>query len=70
MSDQDNILDLQAKLQARKRGEFTFVLCPCNPADMNPMLPVVLHDARGVFITLLVCPECEQEQKVENGIFV
>jgi hypothetical protein len=55
----DNILDLQAKLQIKKRNEVTFVLCPCNPEDMSPMLPVVIHTPQGVLITHLVCPECE-----------
>jgi hypothetical protein len=63
-----NIVDLQAKLQAKRQGEgdVTFMLCPCTP-DGTPPLPVVLHDAHGPLLIALMCPECENEIGVING---
>lgn len=48
-------------------GEQTFVLCPCRDGGV-PVTPVVVHDRAGPIISALVCPECEHELPVINGI--
>lgn len=58
-----DIIDLHSK---PRFGEQSFVMCDCTD-DGTPMLPVVKHGA-VTFIAMLVCPECEVEVPVVNGI--
>ena len=62
----DNVVSIYEKLDA---GELTFVCCNCDgSAHGEPMTPVVLHDNQGPIITAVLCPNCEDEIPVVNGV--
>ena len=65
---EDKVIDLEARLQAKRQGEgeVTFMLCSCQEEGVSP-LPLVLHDAQGPLLIALVCPECENEIAILNG---
>lgn len=48
-------------------GQQTFVMCPCED-DGILTTPVVLHDPKGPIIVALMCPECEREIPVVDGL--
>lgn len=49
-----------------KKGETTFLCCPCTD-EPAPFVPVAIVSENPVIIALL-CPECEKEIPVVNGI--
>lgn len=54
----------------RKKKDFgtnMFLICSCQGEPATGMLPVVTEDERGVFISSLVCPECENELLIDQG---
>lgn len=59
--------DKVTRLQTSNAGEQTFICCPCQD-EPEPLIPVVLHDSKGPIITALMCPYCEAESAVINGI--
>jgi len=71
-SSDGKVTSLVDRLQKARQGEgeVTFVLCPCNESEPEPMIPIVLHDATGPLIIALMCPTCEAEQPILNGRLV
>ncbi len=50
-----------------KTGDTTFMCCPCTP-EPTPFIVVAIADPRKPIICSLLCPECEHEIPVTNGI--
>ncbi|WP_147408773.1 hypothetical protein [Kushneria sinocarnis] len=57
-----DVVDIHSR---RNDGESQFVLCPCQPDGVSPLVVAMVTDKP--FIAALVCPECESEIGVVNG---
>ena len=64
----DNIINLHDRGKLTP-GETTFVTCDCDGSyEGETLTPVVLHDQQGPIITAVMCPNCEGEIPVVNGV--
>jgi hypothetical protein len=52
-------------LNKLRPGGQSFLTCGCG--ESTTMAVVVMHDAAGAFISVLVCPECNSEVLVSFG---
>ena len=65
------VFDLTKRLNAKRaaNGESNFMLCSCQAEAEEPkgFYPVVVHDARGIILSSLVCMECEKPAFFNSG---
>lgn len=54
------------ELNPTKDGDLAFMICPCKPEGTPYMVTVVAGD--NPIIASLLCPECETNFPVINGI--
>ena len=55
------------ELNPAKNGDLAFMLCPCKPEDPQPYLVVAIVGLHPIIAGLL-CPECDKQLTVVNGI--
>lgn len=59
-----SVTSLTDRLAAKRAatGEQNFMFCPCQQQADEPkgFYPVVVHDARGIILSSLVCMGCER----------
>jgi hypothetical protein len=55
------------QLHKPKGGDLAFMCCPCSPEDPEAFLPVAVVGEHPI-IAALVCPACECQVDVVNGI--
>lgn len=60
-----DIVDLIVGLNKPVPGKNMFIACPCSHYTLWTV--VVVNDARGCFITTLVCGNCENEVQISFG---
>lgn len=58
--------DNVTQLHQPRRGDVSFMMCPCKGGDGTPFEVIALVQEPPVIVTL-VCPECEQTIPVTNG---
>lgn len=44
------------------------MMCPCNPAQPEAFIVVVIADEKRPIVSGLLCPACETQLDVINGI--
>lgn len=60
----DNVIPLHP---ATAPGDMGFMQCACKPEGVD-FLVVAIHQDAGAIVAALVCPECERELPVVNGV--
>lgn len=56
------------QFDAPKPGNLSFMMCPCKPDNPTPFMVVAIVDHVRPIVAGLVCPECETQLDVVNGL--
>lgn len=63
----DETMGRVVPLRPRRRGDLAFMRCACEPEGVD-FLVVAVDAEAGPIVAALVCPACETELAVVNGI--
>lgn len=56
------------QFDAPKKGDTSFMMCGCKPENPEPYIVVAITDNDRPIIAGLLCPQCETQLDVVNGI--